>query len=228
MKKCLLFLISLVLLFASSCIGDSKTQTITIDWVVVHDISHINFRETPVRLQFNEGYETMEFQLIPNNTHRISVRDGLQFSGLGRPWDIEVEFFPNAWELLERGKMEIFLYDSAIIEQAENSVTLLPSEKILMYIYTVIWNDRRYQFFSRSNRINTDTDSLSNIDVSGYLWEEILEMMAEKKINSFYASGPIPISARADPRLRAGEKVILVGFIVKSRLGEGLIRLGWE
>jgi len=68
MKKYWLCLISVVVFFTVSC--NKNTSVIKIDWVVLCDISDVDFNEMPIELEFSNENTDQTFKLIPNRTKK--------------------------------------------------------------------------------------------------------------------------------------------------------------
>jgi hypothetical protein len=138
------------------------------------DISDIDFSRTPIEIVFRKegGGKTEIFKLlVPNETEKIRLQDDMEISEIGQPSGISLVLYPRHWEaydvgkahsnlFIEYGKMEIYISNMWPIEKDENSVTLIPHERVVLYRYCIRDGEAEYRFYSRNNRINTCKDTL--------------------------------------------------------------------
>jgi len=89
-------------------------------------------------------------------------------------------------------RLEIFLFQLWLIEETENSVTLVPNEKVMAYYYSMYENGREYKIFSKNNHINIDINIIKEINAdSDTYYGRILEIMKENDLDICYYSEPI-------------------------------------
>ena len=174
MKKFWLCLLSVVVILFSSC-TNRNVETINIEWVVLGDISGIGFFERPIRLGFRGGSgNSSSFQLCPERTNRIRLQRGMDIFTWGVSGDFDMEIYPlNVPGLHQRlwnyGAMEIFLHQLWRYERTENSITLMPHERVLFYFHSFFRGGREYLVFSRNNEMSFDVDTMTRIDVGEFL-----------------------------------------------------------
>ena len=222
MKGFWLYLISITVFFTVSCNNDDFEE-IRIHWVVLSDISKVDFEETPIKLYFSNANNDKIFQLLPNKTEIIKIPKGMYLWSQSWPMEFMMYIYPakrmDEYRFRGYGAMEIFIYNHWPTEKNEYSITLLPNEKFLAYHLTKHRDNMVYTFFSRSNRINLNISEVPRIDVEdSILLKEIMLIMETNNLEAFYFSRPgfqMP-----------GITINHWGFIVDSKLNEnGIIML---
>ena len=196
MKKFWFCLISFLALFLLSCSGD-----VEIEWVVMCDISDIDFNRIPIEIVFsNENSGKKEtFRLVPNETKKIRLKRNMGISEIGLSGNFSWFIYPRHWEaydagkahsnlLIEYGKIEIYISYMWPVEEYESSVTLIPHERVVLYRYCVRDGEVEYRFYSENNRINTNRDTLFNIDEHYQTYDRIHEILLENNIYECYFS----------------------------------------
>jgi len=197
MKKCWLCLSSFIIIYLFSCNFSDK---INIEWIVLCDISSLDFIKTPIEIGFiNDKGKEKIFKLTPNKTREINLPMGMVLYSIAQ-MGVVVYIYPDNYanfidgnkdeeRFRKYGIMEIFLYNPYPVEKTEKSLTLLQHEKILLYYYSMFKDGIVYRFFSKNNYINIDTDKIEEIivDEENYI-DNILEIMRINKLSICYDS----------------------------------------
>jgi len=178
------------MLLSVSCNND--LETINIEWVVLGDIADIGFFERlEVHFRSDSGDRT-SFRLRPNKTSRIRLQRDMELSSW-RMWvgAFGVRIYPTevpGWlDIWDYGAMEIILHQLWRYERTENSIILVPDEKIALYFYFFFRNNRQYYVFSRNNEISLDLDNITRINTNEHIVpSRIFEIMGEKEIDACY------------------------------------------
>ena len=236
MKRFWLCLLGAATIILSSC--NSNTETINIEWVVLGDISGIGFFERPIYLGFmNASGRTASFWLRPERTNRIRLQRDMNFFQRGLFVDFDMEIYPLSvpglrQRLWDYRAMEIFLHHLWYYKKTEDSITLVPHEKVLLYFFSFFRGGREYLIFSRSNEIPLDLGTAARIDDDGYSGpSRVLEIMQENNLDLgyFYRSraGDIFIIDIDDGDLIATSVHggYSLGYLVESRLSSTGLKL---
>jgi hypothetical protein len=187
MKKSWLYLISTAIFIFISC--NSNFEKINIEWTVICDISDIDFRKTPIELEFTNIIDDKLFRLIPNKTKNIKIQKDMYLFGRGWQGAFKIFFFPidiPGIKIEDYGAIEIFIYQPPV-EETENSVTFMPDKQVLAYYYCLFNDNKIYRVFSKGNHLNLDFNTMKEIDADDDIsLEKIVEIIGENYTDTFY------------------------------------------
>ncbi len=178
MKKLVIYLISLFLLFVISCEGNHHYS---INWVLFEDFEE--YTEAVIKFQKidSPSLKKYEYILKPNSTKKIKVPNNTEHFGEEITGNARMLLYPDPDRIPNGGPLEIYLYRPSITRISENAFEIEKKEGVKAYFLEFEREGKRYEAYSKDNIVSLNNEitaqhymqSLKDIEIDDlYYYDE--------------------------------------------------------